>query len=359
MKREAIRKLLGGYATGTLTEQERKALFAAALEDQRLFDALADEEALRELLRDEGFRRELAASLEERRPGLIERMAGRWRRPLPLAVAGGLAAVVLAVVIVRQAYRPPEPVAEIAMARKVEPKAAEAPAAPQAVSEPEVGAAREQAPPKRVAAPTAEASEERREKDEMAARSEKAESPAERQELPSAAPAEAVPAAPEAAAAQALVGERADIAARPRASAPRDIGLKTAASGRAVLQSEGAGALTVRVERRRAEGAFEAVSPEQPLERTDSARLVVRAASSGQLYVFELAPSGRRRLLFTSPVAEGGESTIPVAPPAEAGPGRLLIVLSATPLPASSLEAAGKAGAGPAASSRELVLTWR
>ena len=38
-----IRKLLGGYATGTLTEDERQALFAAALQDQTLFEALADE----------------------------------------------------------------------------------------------------------------------------------------------------------------------------------------------------------------------------------------------------------------------------------------------------------------------------
>jgi len=45
-----LEKLLGGYATSTLTEQERKALFEAALDDQQLFNALADEEALKELL---------------------------------------------------------------------------------------------------------------------------------------------------------------------------------------------------------------------------------------------------------------------------------------------------------------------
>ena len=36
MSREEIEKLLGGYATGTLTPGERDALFAAALEDQQL-----------------------------------------------------------------------------------------------------------------------------------------------------------------------------------------------------------------------------------------------------------------------------------------------------------------------------------
>ena len=41
MSPEEIKKLLGGYATGTLTAEEQQALFAAALEDQELFDALA------------------------------------------------------------------------------------------------------------------------------------------------------------------------------------------------------------------------------------------------------------------------------------------------------------------------------
>ena len=40
-----LHKLLGGYAAGTLTPEERRALFDAALADQALFDALADEEA--------------------------------------------------------------------------------------------------------------------------------------------------------------------------------------------------------------------------------------------------------------------------------------------------------------------------
>ena len=39
MNREDIQKLLGGYATGTLTPEEQQALFSAALEDQELFDA--------------------------------------------------------------------------------------------------------------------------------------------------------------------------------------------------------------------------------------------------------------------------------------------------------------------------------
>ena len=57
-------KLLGGYATGALTEAECQALFEAALHDQALFDALADEQALKELLDDPENRRRLIATLE-------------------------------------------------------------------------------------------------------------------------------------------------------------------------------------------------------------------------------------------------------------------------------------------------------
>jgi hypothetical protein len=63
MSREEIQKLLGGYATDTLSEAERQALFAAALEDQDLFDALAKEQALREMLFDPAARQQVIEAL--------------------------------------------------------------------------------------------------------------------------------------------------------------------------------------------------------------------------------------------------------------------------------------------------------
>jgi hypothetical protein len=65
MKREDIRKLLGGYATGTLTAEERQALFEAALDDQELFDALTKEQPLRDLLEDPAARARLLAALDD------------------------------------------------------------------------------------------------------------------------------------------------------------------------------------------------------------------------------------------------------------------------------------------------------
>ena len=43
-------QILGGYATDTLSQEEKHQLLEAALHDQLLFDALADEEALKSLL---------------------------------------------------------------------------------------------------------------------------------------------------------------------------------------------------------------------------------------------------------------------------------------------------------------------
>ena len=104
MRPDDIQKLLGGYATGTLTDAEQQALFAAALEDQELFDTLAREQSLRELLRDPAAKAELLASLDER----PKRWLWWWRPAAALAMAG-IAAI--AVVIVRQ--RAPQPPAAI------------------------------------------------------------------------------------------------------------------------------------------------------------------------------------------------------------------------------------------------------
>jgi hypothetical protein len=104
MSREDVQKLLGGYATGTLTAEERQTLFEAALEDQELFDALAREEALREVLSDPMARAQLLAAVDEA-PAPWYR---RWWRPVPMAV---LATALLAVtgVAVWQNSREPRP----------------------------------------------------------------------------------------------------------------------------------------------------------------------------------------------------------------------------------------------------------
>src|ERR1035441_9355057 len=98
MSPEDIKKLLGGYATGTLTPDAQQALFAAALEDQELFDALAREQSLRDLLRDPAARAELLSALEAPAP----RPVGFWqwlRRPVVAGLeAAGVAAIAMVAV---------------------------------------------------------------------------------------------------------------------------------------------------------------------------------------------------------------------------------------------------------------------
>lgn len=127
MTQEEIRRLLGGYATNTLTDDEQSALFAAALEDQALFDALHNEDTLRELLADPVAREHVRRALEP------ARRASWWMgRPWLISTAGGAAVAVAAVAIVISQHKPVQQAAlritptQIG-ARPVEPK----PQAPQ------------------------------------------------------------------------------------------------------------------------------------------------------------------------------------------------------------------------------------
>ena len=90
MTSDEARKLLGGYATGSLTEAEKTALFQAALEDQELFDELAGEQVLKEVLDQPGARQRLIAALEPPR-----QRAWLW---VTAAATAGLAIVVGVVV---------------------------------------------------------------------------------------------------------------------------------------------------------------------------------------------------------------------------------------------------------------------
>lgn len=97
-----LEKLLGAFATDTLTEEERTRLFTAALADQQLFNVLADEQALKELLADPEVRRRVLQSLRQPKPSASGATLSwfDWAvRPATLGIAGGLSAAVLALVL--------------------------------------------------------------------------------------------------------------------------------------------------------------------------------------------------------------------------------------------------------------------
>jgi hypothetical protein len=128
MNREDIQKLLGGYATNTLTPEEQQALFAAALEDQDLFDQLAREQSLRDLLTDPSSRAHLLAALDAPAPIAWYR---RWWMPLSAAaVAVTIASV--AIVAVRYQSTDKQPVTVARVEKAVPPAVtSEVPAPPE------------------------------------------------------------------------------------------------------------------------------------------------------------------------------------------------------------------------------------
>jgi hypothetical protein len=115
---DEIRKLLGGYATNTLTETERRILFEAALDDQELFDALQKEQALRDLLDDPVSRVQIRQALDRPAPAPWWSRWWTWT-----AAASAVAAVVLIVAVTRT----PAPIQQYAAAPSSLPVPAPAP----------------------------------------------------------------------------------------------------------------------------------------------------------------------------------------------------------------------------------------
>ena len=100
---KSLEQILGGYATDTLTEEEKRQLFEAALHDQMLFNALADEEGLKALLADPQARQRILDSLETgeypQEFDLSDSPKLSWfKKQSSLAWAGSIAAMGLALI---------------------------------------------------------------------------------------------------------------------------------------------------------------------------------------------------------------------------------------------------------------------
>lgn len=113
MTRDEAMKLLGRYAANSLTEDERKALFAAALDDQELFDALEHEQALKEVFDDRAARAEIRQALEPPLPPA----SPWWARPWAWGGAGAAVAA-LALLAIWLGTVHPKPPLEIAQTAK-------------------------------------------------------------------------------------------------------------------------------------------------------------------------------------------------------------------------------------------------
>jgi len=346
MRPEDGEKLLGGYATGTLTEAERQALLEAALANQDLFDALAGEEALRELLADPAARRHLLEQLAEKK-SLGQLLFGWWNRRLAWGLAGSAAVTVLLVAVLVPVYRrlapehfAPPPAASVEVAQKISPPAS----APQAmrrpapvvphVQAPAVHRARVEAEVARVA-PLAEKPEQ---VEEHAAAS---------RPVLGGAPGGVVGGIsqpPPTTVAEARQGQTA--AAEPKKLAISAFRLPEA--GPAEAQTLGPAALDkARAEEPRSAavglrysilkkdpaGRYAEVAPDTVFQRGDSLRLSVETNQAGILQLLAQDPAGAWRLVQQVTLGPRSRQILPAEDaPALSGPQRLRLVFSAAKL---------------------------
>jgi hypothetical protein len=105
MTRDEAKQLLGGYATGSLTESERKALFDAALDDQELFEDLAGEQDLKEILALPGAKERLAAAVTAAGATTMSAPEEKKKRAWWLFALAGVASVGLLVWVTTSANK--------------------------------------------------------------------------------------------------------------------------------------------------------------------------------------------------------------------------------------------------------------
>jgi len=317
MKREEAKKLIGGYATGTLTPEEQQSLYTAALQDQELFNALADEEAVRELLAQPAFRERLLAALAPDRPGLVERFGAWIMRPVPMGgLAAAMAGILAAVLLLRAPVEAPR---ELAQAKPAaQPAAASTAKAdePAPADRPQARAADREAAP---AGPKLQARAARRRdivlEDTVQPKLERLR---EREELaePKASPLPPPPASMPAPA----------VGAESRTAA-------AAAPAPALMAKAVEAPFRYRLERRAENESFDTVSPASTFRRGDALRLIVDAVGDGWIHV-QIRDASESRTLFAAPVEPGKRYTIPPAGslPAEAGEKTLVLHFSRLPL---------------------------
>lgn len=340
MTRADVEKLLGGYAAGTLTPEERRALFEAAVADQALFDALADEEALREVLADPACRARVLSALDEP-PRAAVGAFGVWLRRhsvWALAATAAAAAVLTVAVVQTRLVRQTAPAErQIAMANKPAPPPVAAPAPAQQPAQRARHAPRAFAPPAAMpASPQIPAAPLPASTGLLATRSRSAEpgtagaiapppptaaKPAASQESVTVTPrsemivpVETAPATP------ALAGRDASELKNNERSRANMVALAPRAAFDAQTQGAPAFGLHYTLLRRGTGGQDTEVPPDTLLSRGESARLRIEADQSGYLY----ALSGKR-LLFAGPVVPAQPVLI------ETEPGLLHLVLLPQP----------------------------
>ena len=383
-----LKKLFGGFTADTLTPEERKRLYSAALQDQQLFNALADEQALKELLTDPDVRLRLLQAVQQpgrsATDGTNPRLA--WlKQPAGLAWAGGFAAAVLAIAFGINLYQE-------SLDRAVQPVATEEakPAAPSIQrAQPSMQAAPATAPPELTIQEHAEPARKDSRSDKFAARKEPA--PATTQERrASQAPAEQTVARSErdastrqaplttteqdaeqlvASADRKLAASAPSPAAAPKsAAAPPALqapaGLSTAGdsaskkSARAIFygeSSEGSASqpkplgLRYSFVTRTADGRNQEITAAMAARSSEPVRMTVEATQESYVQLLQNLGSAGTRLWWppqetgkiSLKLQAGKRSEIPMPPPAENGLVTIIVRLSSKPFGPLTMQEVG------------------
>ncbi|MEO8129312.1 MAG: hypothetical protein ABJF23_08645 [Bryobacteraceae bacterium] len=329
MNADDIRKLLGGYATGTLSANEQQALFEAALNDEKLFAALADEHALREMLDDPANRAAVLRALEPQ-----PRAGWRWRWIMPLSVAS----VVVIASIIFVAQRPARR-GSFEMAKVVQP-----------ALQPEILLEQKLAVPAPSSAPLAQLRKERQALDrtasapamrdareELRARAITAPVSESTDRAPAVAPSAPPPPPPPPAA---------DIRAAKKEALEGKMLSGYAGGGgfadRMSLSQGLPGKLQYTILKRGPDGQFKPVAPSVPLQPEDAVRLNVEAGEAGYLSVVQKEPS---KVLFQGAVQKQVPVTIPATGSLDLSMRGALQILFSQPNAAGSLQNALLPGA--------------
>ncbi len=331
-----VEKLLGGFATNSLTDQERTKLFEAALTNQRLFDALADEQALKELLDDPRSRRLLVQALKEKQSEVtwLGKLQGWfqqpwYQQPSSWAVTGGAVVALLAVTVVVHLVELPTQVPQLTT--DANPPVASAPDSP---SPPKSGdqfpgrkldpaiplKERTQSPPEQpksnvtipadpmkkeeVPALAPAAPPEKKQQEQYAGLEQPPPEPSQHKSLSGAGDADK----PEA---NKMTADKQQVPER-KAKLREDVRRSSPMAGRAVTPEDTmkteSPSLNIRysVLREESEGTYSTVDAATTFQAGDRVRLALEPRDSGYLYVLTRGPTGDVKILF--PSDETGET---------------------------------------------------
>ncbi|HEY6393518.1 MAG TPA: hypothetical protein VIX89_19705 [Bryobacteraceae bacterium] len=373
MTNEEIRKLLGGYATNTLTEAERKVLFEAALDNQELFNAMQEEEALKDLLSDPVSREQVRQALET--PATAKPAGVWWSQWWAWgSAAGAVAAAILIVAVIRSTNPVRRYLQEMASMPATKSVGQPAPLAKDAAAppKPEPGRARTFRPPRT----TAGAPEQRKDEVDFS------------RALPPPAPAAAAPQPQERESAAARAGASAEAprsqdaghsqnaqATQNGALNGRDSNANQGGIRQEQLQTERAvnalrdsdrlaatpgqfglrgaagftgGPLRFSLMKRDSNGVFVPLPPTSPdLKKGDAVQLRVVPVLAGYISLSQLDQSGAWRRVFPSsgpgiPVVANGAYSIPDAPIEVTGKEEKFRVALALPAPGNKSDAVDK-----------------